>query len=231
MLEKNNSVSSLNLNLQPRASSLERPLVFGADKMLSVDDDLCRRPEPSVSGSRPFKEESPSLHPHPELLTIENEDAEYLVGVLGLNDVRSGHPDNVLSLSETERRPRPTEDTKNILRNFGNAQNQYSLYNPRAQRRIRRSVGDPARFHKWIRRLRLENFQQFKQVWTGDASSRVYTRLYRELCWDFYTEEAVCYVLSSRMKNEMTKVTHLKYIYRFLEGIVAPSNFYYFKKQ
>lgn len=37
--------------------------------------------------------------------------------------------------------------------------------------------------------------------------------------------------MSSRMKNESTRSTHLKYIYRFLEGLVNPDNFYYFKKQ
>jgi hypothetical protein len=33
------------------------------------------------------------------------------------------------------------------------------------------------------------------------------------------------------MKNEATRATHLKYIYRFLEGLADPENFYYFKKQ
>lgn len=226
MLEKNNSVSSLNLNLQPKTSSLERPLLFGADKLLSVDEDL-RRVERGQSQVDP--QVDPEPHPEEALLAISNEDAEYLVGVLGLHEVRQG--DNVHCLSEAERKPKPTEDTKNILRNFGNAQNQYILYNSRAQRKARRSVADVPRFHKWVRRLRLENFQQFKQVWSGEAGCRVYTRLYRELCWDFYSEEAACYVLNSRMKNELTKTTHLKYIYRFLEGLVSPGEFYYFKKQ
>jgi len=68
-------------------------------------------------------------------------------------------------------------------------------------------------------------------VWQGDHHHAIYTRLYRELCWRFYSEEAACYVLSSRMKNEGTRNTHLKYIYRFLEGLADPEDFYYFKKQ
>jgi len=46
----------------------------------------------------------------------------------------------------------------------------------------------------------------------------------------FYNETAIPYVLSSRMKNAKTKMSHLKYIYRFLEGIQNPLEFSYFKK-
>ena len=68
-------------------------------------------------------------------------------------------------------------------------------------------------------------------MWGGDSGTKLFTRLYRELCWKFYVEEAVSYVLMSRMKNEVTKMTHLKYIHRFLEGIKDPADFRYFRKQ
>jgi hypothetical protein len=87
------------------------------------------------------------------LLRIDNEDALYLVEVLGLEQVRPG--DDVISLSETDTRPKLQEDTKNILRNFGNAQNQYILYNGRAQKRIRKRLLDSGKFHRWVRELKL----------------------------------------------------------------------------
>jgi len=37
-----------------------------------------------------------------------------------------------LSLSKASRRKKVPENTKNVLRNFGNAQNQYALYNKEA---------------------------------------------------------------------------------------------------
>lgn len=221
MLEKNNSVFSL--HLQQRAS-LDVGISIGADKLLSVEDQLVK-----VEGEQPPAAESPAEQ-RDHVLQIGQEDARYLVEMFGLNEVRGGT--DVISSDETEHRSgRSAEDTKNILRNFGNAQNQYVLYNPRAQEAIARRVEDPARFHRWVRHLKLDNFQQFKRVWQGDERQpEVYTRLYRELCWQFYRDEAACYVLSSRMKNEGTRATHLKYIYRFLEGLTNPEDFYYFKK-
>lgn len=134
------------MNLQQRAS-LDRGICFGADKlMLSVDEEVVKveqtQPPPEVPAE------------HDILRQIEHDDAQYLVEVLGLNEVRPST--EVISFTETEQRSGKTaEDTKNILRNFGNAQNQYVLYNERAQESISRRLSDPGRFHKWVRRLRL----------------------------------------------------------------------------
>lgn len=67
-------------------------------------------------------------------------------------------------------------------------------------------------------------------MWSSDELNLVFRRVYRELCFKFYIECAIPYVLSSRMKNENTKLSHLRYIYRFLEGIKDPFSFSYFKK-
>ena len=55
-------------------------------------------------------------------------------------------------------------------------------------------------------------------------------RVYRELSWKFMTEQAIPYILSSRIKKSETKISHLKHLYRFLEGIQNPDYFTYFKK-
>lgn len=59
---------------------------------------------------------------------------------------------------------------------------------------------------------------------------KLFRRLYKKLCWKFYTEAAIPYVLTSRMRDAKTKVSHLKYVYRFLEGLKNPEDFSYFKK-
>jgi len=140
MLEKNNSVFSL--NLQQRAS-LDRGIYIGADKLLSVEDEMVK-----VEHDVPAQPESAPQQD--AVLQIGHDEAEYLVEVLGLKEVRAST--DVISLTETEHRSgKPAEDTKNILRNFGNAQNQYVLYNDRAQQHIRHRIDDTGRFHKWVR--------------------------------------------------------------------------------
>jgi len=49
-----------------------------------------------------------------------------------------------------------------------------------------------------------------------EGKIRLFTRVYKKLCWDFYTENAIPYVLSSRIKKSQTRNSHLRYIYRFL---------------
>lgn len=58
----------------------------------------------------------------------------------------------------------------------------------------------------------------------------MFGRVYRELCYRFYMEHAVPYVLSSRMRDTQTKQSHLRYIFRFLEGLERPEDFTYFHK-
>ena len=81
-----------------------------------------------------------------------------------------------------------------------------------------------------MRGLKLEKFEDFKEVWSSESVNLVFRRVYRELCFRFYQECAIPYVLSSRMKNEATKLSHLRYVYRFLQGIKDPYQFTYFKK-
>ena len=77
--------------------------------------------------------------------------------------------------------------------------------------------------------MRLEKFDDFKVVW-NDERNRAFRRVYRELCYRFYKESAVPYVLISRMRSQETKLSHLRYIFRFLQGLKDPEEFNYFKK-
>lgn len=78
------------------------------------------------------------------------------------------------------------ENTKNVLRNFGNAQNHYVLYHHKARRYLAESLADCAQFDEWVRSHKLENFENFKSAWSN-SEIRLYIRLYKKLCWDFYT--------------------------------------------
>ncbi len=69
-----------------------------------------------------------------------------------------------LQPSNTRRKKAP-ENTKNVLRNFGNAQNQYALYNQDAINLVKKEFTKPEKFNQWVRTLKLENFDQFKAVW------------------------------------------------------------------
>lgn len=72
-----------------------------------------------------------------------------------------------MSLQPTNtRRKKAPENTKNVLRNFGNAQNQYALYNQDAINLVKKELTQPEKFNQWVRTLKLENFDQFKTVWT-----------------------------------------------------------------
>jgi hypothetical protein len=112
MLSKNNSISSV-LNLALNHSSVDRAILVGADRMLSVDDEFCRavrhnEREEDEGGSgnghghlQPHEQQTGQASDEP-LTTIEQEDAKYLVDVLGLNQMRDGHhdnPNNVQSLA------------------------------------------------------------------------------------------------------------------------------------
>lgn len=73
-----------------------------------------------------------------------------------------------LQPSNTRRKKAP-ENTKNVLRNFGNAQNQYALYNQDAINLVKKELTQPEKFNQWVRTLKLENFDQFKAVWGEPA--------------------------------------------------------------
>ncbi|CAD8176317.1 unnamed protein product [Paramecium octaurelia] len=122
------------------------------------------------------------------------------------------------------------EDTKNLLRNFGNALNRFILHNEQALKIITQYIPESnvSHFKKWVTNQKLENFEQFKRIWTVDGD--VYKKIFSELSFEFYSKHAYSYVMHSQMRSESTKLTHLKYITRFLEGIVCPESFYYFKK-
>jgi len=61
------------------------------------------------------------------------------------------------------------EDTKNLLRNYGNAQSRFVLNNVYAQRKIDKHFDSKEEsmedFKRWVAQLKLENFEQFKNVW------------------------------------------------------------------
>lgn len=56
-----------------------------------------------------------------------------------------------LGLNELIGMKRPPNNTKNVLRNFGNAQNQYILYHKDAKTHIKESLVHPAKFVEWVR--------------------------------------------------------------------------------
>jgi hypothetical protein len=47
------------------------------------------------------------------------------------------------------------ENTKNVLRNLGNAQTQYALYNKEALQIIETELSNPEKFYNWVRKLKL----------------------------------------------------------------------------
>ena len=83
-------------------------------------------------------------------------------------------------------------------------------------------------FKEWVRRLKVENFEHFKKAWTGN--NKLFKRIYKKLSFLFFSEHSVPYILSSRIRKQKTKRSHLKHLYRFIEGIKNPETFTYFKK-
>lgn len=53
-------------------------------------------------------------------------------------------------------------NTKNVLRNFGNAQTQYVLHNKGAQQRLEQILSDKKDFEIWVRKLRLIKFEDYQ---------------------------------------------------------------------
>ena len=65
------------------------------------------------------------------------------------------------------RRKETKKNTKNVLRNFGNAQNQFILYNETGQKLTieymhHAHIDD---FKEWVRSLQLLNFRDYRNAW------------------------------------------------------------------
>lgn len=75
---------------------------------------------------------------------VSEEDKEWFVESLGLNEL--------LLLRKFP------NNTKNVLRNFGNAQNQYVLYHADAKEYVRQHLMNSEKFFDWVRSLKLERF-------------------------------------------------------------------------
>jgi hypothetical protein len=69
-------------------------------------------------------------------------------------------------------------NTKNVLRNFGNAQNQYVLYHSDAKSYVNERIAQPEKFFSWVRQMRLEKFDDFKEVWV-EEKNKVFMKVYR----------------------------------------------------
>lgn len=108
---------------------------------------------------------------HKIKVEVSEEDKEWFVEQLGLNEL--------LYLKKFP------SNTKNVLRNFGNAQNQYALYHREAKEYVANRLANPDKFYAWVRAMRLEKFDDFKAVW-NDERNRVFKRVYRHLCYKFY---------------------------------------------
>ena len=159
MLEKKNSISSL-FPAGMVAGSIDYgiPLPF-PEKMLSNYSDF--------KSKQPLEEED-WRQGDKEVTYIENEDAEALEQMLNLKDKNSlvkefsdnksfKHPSSIpespLKVVREERLQKVDllpehsnyhyEDTKNLLRNFGNAQNQFILYNERAHKIVEDNLSEP----------------------------------------------------------------------------------------
>ena len=78
---------------------------------------------------------------HKIKVEVSEEDKEWFVEQLGLNEL--------LYLKKFP------SNTKNVLRNFGNAQNQYALYHREAKEYVNDRLANPERFYSWIRAMRL----------------------------------------------------------------------------
>ena len=63
--------------------------------------------------------------------------------------------DEQLGLNEMLRLKKGPNNNKNVLRNFGNAQNQYILYHRDALLYTDDRLAKPNKFRKWVRGLRL----------------------------------------------------------------------------
>lgn len=80
-------------------------------------------------------------------------------------------------------------NTKNVLRNFGNAQNQFILYHDIGKRRTAEYLSErnEKEFLDWVRNLKLINFRDYRSVWGGsfkdNAKIRSFKKIYRKICW------------------------------------------------
>ena len=95
---------------------------------------------------------------------VSEEDKEWFVEELGLNEL--------LYLKKFP------SNTKNVLRNFGNAQNQYILYHREAIAYANHKLSQPSKFWRWVRNMRLEKFEDFRAIWSEEHNA-VFRRVYR----------------------------------------------------
>lgn len=118
--------------------------------------------------------------------------------------------------------------TKNILRNIGNGIKKNISRNHQARTYVTENTTAPHRFHQWVEHLKLERFEDFQEAWT--EGNHLFCRMFRRLCWRFFRDNCHCHIIHSRMRDYTTKKAHIKYLFRFLEGIRDPSTFTYFIK-
>lgn len=97
----------------------------------------------SHSDDNPPLEEELEKEPSYPRVKIEptEEEKHWLEEQLGLNEV--------LYLKKG------SNNTKNVLRNFGNAQNQYILYHHDAINYAHERLVEPENFYRWVRSLKL----------------------------------------------------------------------------
>ena len=77
------------------------------------------------------------------------------------------------------------DNTKNVLRNLGNALNYFIINHERAIEIVHGNISSSQDFYEWVGRLRLENFDHFRQIWDGNEN-KLYTRIYKKLSWIFF---------------------------------------------
>ncbi len=78
-------------------------------------------------------------------------------------------------------------------------------------------------FFTWVGELSIGNFNDYENIWTKPHKFR---GLYRTICYKYYRSEAYCDIMRSRLT---TKEISVQYLVQFIEGILAPSQFYRFK--
>ncbi|EAR90794.2 hypothetical protein TTHERM_00141020 (macronuclear) [Tetrahymena thermophila SB210] len=136
-------------------------------------------------------------------------------------------------------KPTDVECTKNLLRNLNQTmlrflQRSKISKNMMAQYFQDYENGDEEieKFKKWALGQKMDNFQQCRNLWIYNESTPnyEYLKLFREIQFEFFSNSSCPAIFYSKVRNQESKRTHLKYISSFLEGIVYPNSFTCFKK-
>ncbi|KAL4459811.1 hypothetical protein ABPG74_003337 [Tetrahymena malaccensis] len=136
-------------------------------------------------------------------------------------------------------KPTDVQCTKNLLRNLNQTMLRFLQRSKISKNMMTQYFQDYEniaeeieKFKKWALSQKMENFQQCRNLWIYDKSTPNYNylQLFREIQFEFFSNSSCPAIFYSKVRNQESKRTHLKYISSFLEGLVNPTSFTCFKK-